>query len=219
VVDERTEEEQIEAVKAWWKRNGTSLLVGIGLAVALVLGWNAWENYQVEQRMAAAARFQELSAALSTPSEEEDRQSASVTYVADQLRSEHGDSVYAVLGSLLEAGYLVEANDAAAATKSLQWALEHAGEAPLPLIIRERLARAQFTAGESEEALSTLEAAGDPGPFMPVYKELEGDIQKAQGDIEAARAAYKAASESTPAGSANPILQYKMADLAISGDA
>lgn len=219
MVDERTEDEQIEALKAWWKRNGTSLLTGLVLAAAIVLGWNAWQQHQTDQRMGAAARFQELYTAINTPNPEEGKQSATVTYAADQLRSEYGDSVYAVLGSLLEAGFLVTGESAEKAVESLTWALEHAGEQPMPLIIRERLARAQFILGEHEKALVTLRQIENPGVFEPIYRELEGDILKDSGDIEGARTAYRAAAEASPADGQGTLLEYKMADLAMAGDA
>lgn len=225
MAEERTEEEQLEALKAWWKRNGTALLLGIGLALAMVFGWQAWERSQVEERMAAAARFQELSAAIEAKADgDEERQSASVSYIADQLRNEHGSSTYAVLGTLLEAGHLVKQGAPAKAVESLQWALDHAGAQPMPLVIRERLARAQFAAGNADEALQTLGAAEDPGVFQGMYKELEGDIHKGQGDIQAAREAYKVAREAYEAEAQSgavatgaEMLRYKMADLAVSG--
>lgn len=219
MVDERTEDEQIEAIKSWWKQNGTSLLTGLALAVALIVGWNAWQQYQSDERMAAATQFQELFAAINTPDSEEGRQQASVTYAADQLRNEYGDSVYAVLGSLLEAGFLVSADAADQAAGSLEWALEHAGEAPMPLIIRERLARAEFIRGNNDKALQILREGEDAGVFEPVYRELEGDILKSTGDMEAARAAYRAAAEATPNNGQGTLLEYKMADLAMAGDA
>ncbi len=40
----RTEEEQVEALKDWWKENGRSLLLGVALALAIVFGWKGWET-------------------------------------------------------------------------------------------------------------------------------------------------------------------------------
>ncbi len=37
----RTEEEQIEAIKRWWKENGVSLLIGAAIAAAGVFAWKA----------------------------------------------------------------------------------------------------------------------------------------------------------------------------------
>ena len=47
----RSEEEQLEVVKRWWKENGTSLIAGAVLAAAGVFGWNAWQTTKrVSQR-------------------------------------------------------------------------------------------------------------------------------------------------------------------------
>jgi len=40
----RTDEEQVEAIKQWWKNNGSSLLIGIGAALAIAFGWQAWQT-------------------------------------------------------------------------------------------------------------------------------------------------------------------------------
>ena len=56
----RSEEEQLEVVKRWWKENGTSLIAGAVLAAAGVFGWNAWQNYQEGKSEAASARYQQL---------------------------------------------------------------------------------------------------------------------------------------------------------------
>ena len=37
----RTEEETVQAIKDWWKKNGSSLLIGVGAALAIVFGWQA----------------------------------------------------------------------------------------------------------------------------------------------------------------------------------
>ncbi|MDX1713508.1 MAG: tetratricopeptide repeat protein, partial [Halomonas venusta] len=56
----RSEEEQLEVIKRWWKENGTSLIAGAVLAAAGVFGWNAWQNYQEGQAEAASVRYQQL---------------------------------------------------------------------------------------------------------------------------------------------------------------
>ena len=60
MVELRSEEEQLDAVKRWWKENGMSLIAGAVLAAAGVFGWNAWQNYQQGQAEAASMRYQQL---------------------------------------------------------------------------------------------------------------------------------------------------------------
>ena len=40
----RSEEEQLDAIKRWWKSNGTSLIIGVVVAAAGVFAWKAWQN-------------------------------------------------------------------------------------------------------------------------------------------------------------------------------
>ena len=49
-----TEEQQIEAIKKWWQTNGNSVLIGIALAIAAVLGYQTWnQNKQANSEAAA----------------------------------------------------------------------------------------------------------------------------------------------------------------------
>ena len=92
----RTEEEQVQAIKDWWKNNGSSLLIGIGAALAIVFGWQAWQNHQAQQRAEAANQFANLLNAFSSADEES---ADTVGFVAETLRDEHGDSAYAIYGN------------------------------------------------------------------------------------------------------------------------
>ena len=56
----RSEEEQLDAIKRWWKSNGTSLIIGVVVAAAGVFAWKAWQNYQDSQAEAASAQYQQL---------------------------------------------------------------------------------------------------------------------------------------------------------------
>ncbi|KKM16533.1 hypothetical protein LCGC14_1684920, partial [marine sediment metagenome] len=123
----RTEEEQVEAIKNWWKRNGSALLIGIGAALAIVFGWQAWENHQEQQRAEAASQFATLLNAFTNQADETSGET--VAFVAKTLREDYTDSAYAIYGNLILARQqLVEENDAEAAIDSLQWALEKAGD-------------------------------------------------------------------------------------------
>ena len=56
----KTEEEQVEALKSWWKDNGKSLILTIAVALGGVLSWNAYQDHQVGEAEAASVYFQEL---------------------------------------------------------------------------------------------------------------------------------------------------------------
>jgi predicted negative regulator of RcsB-dependent stress response len=214
----RTEEEQIQAIKDWWKRNGSSLLIGIGAALAIVFGWQAWQNYQAQQRTEAANQFANLLNAFSNQADETSGET--VAFVAKTLREDYTDSAYAVYGNLILARQQMMAeNNPQEAIDSLNWALEKSAEhEALALVVRNRLARAQFSAGQYDEALATIDAAGSADAFDAIYSELRGDILLAQGDREGARKAYLAAREQSQQGRSG-VLELKLADLGVGEDA
>jgi len=214
----RTEEEQLQAIKEWWKKNGSSLLIGIGAALAIIFGWQAWQNHEAQQRAEAANQFANL---LNAAADEAD--SETLAFVAQTLRDDYSDSAYAIYGNLMLARQqMITDKDPEAAIDSLQWALDKAGDhQALGLVIRNRLARAQFAAGQHEQALATLNAAGQAGQlgaFAAIYSELRGDVLLAQGDREGALDAYLSARDQNQQGG-NSILELKLSDLGVGGGA
>lgn len=213
----RTEEEQVQAIKDWWKKNGSSLLIGIGAALAIVFGWQAWQNNQAQQRTEAANQFANLLSAFSDQADETGGET--VAFVAKTLREDYADSAYAVYGSLILARQQLMDNDAEAAVDALKWALDKSGDQEaLSLVVRSRLARAQVDAGQYDEALATIEAAGSADAFNAIFSELRGDILLAQGDKEGAREAYLAARDQGQQGRSG-ILELKLSDLGVGEDA
>lgn len=213
----RTEEEQVQAIKDWWKKNGSSLLIGIGAALAIVFGWQAWQNHEAQQRTEAANQFANLLNAFSDQADETSGET--VAFVAQTLRDDYTDSAYAVYGNLLLARQQLMDGESAAAVESLEWALEKSGEQQaLTLVVRSRLARAQFDAGQFDEALATIDEAADADSFNAIFSELRGDILLAQGDRDGARDAYLAAREQSQQGRSG-ILELKLSDLGVGEDA
>ncbi len=213
----RTEEEQVQAIKDWWKKNGSSLLIGIGAALAIVFGWQAWQNHEAQQRTEAANQFANLLNAFSDQADETSGET--VAFVAQTLRDDYTDSAYAVYGNLLLARQQLMDGESESAVESLKWALEKSGEQQaLTLVVRSRLARAQFDAGQYNEALATIDEAADADSFNAIFSELRGDILLAQGDRDGARDAYLAAREQSQQGRSG-ILELKLSDLGVGEDA
>ncbi|AHI27985.1 YfgM family protein [Marinobacter similis] len=213
----RTEEEQVQAIKDWWKKNGSSLLIGIGAALAIVFGWQAWQNHEAQQRTEAANQFANLLNAFSDQADETSGET--VAFVAQTLRDDYTDSAYAVYGNLLLARQQLMDGESEAAVESLEWALEKSSEQQaLTLVVRSRLARAQFDAGQYDEALATIDEAADADSFNAIFSELRGDILLAQGDRDGAREAYLAAREQSQQGRSG-ILELKLSDLGVGEDA
>lgn len=216
-----TEDEQVQAIKDWWKRNGSSLLIGIGAALAIVFGWQAWQNYQHQERTEAANQFATLLGAFGN--EADDTSGETVAFVAKTLREDYTDSAYAVYGNLVLARQqLVEDSNAEAAIDSLQWALDKSDEyKAIALVVRNRLARAQFSAERYDDALATIDGAGsqdNADAFAAMFSELRGDILLAQGDKTGARDAYLAAREQGQQGRSG-ILELKLSDLGVGEEA
>jgi len=210
----RTDEETIEAIKGWWKQNGTSLLIGVVAALAIVFGWQAWQQQQVDYRTEAASQFASLINAYTDASEE--NRAETVEFVANNLREEYSDSAYAVYGSLILARQqMMDQGDTEAAISTLEWANSKADQGkPLALIIRGRLARAQFDIADYDAALKTIDGASGAESFEAIFSELRGDILLAQGNADGAREAYKKAREKSDA-ERSGILELKLADLGV----
>lgn len=206
------DDEQVEALKRWWKDNWHSLVTGLAIALLIVAGWQYWENKQAADRAAARQGFDTIINALSNP--DPDERLSTMEYTLDDLKDNYSSSVYSVFAAMVAANIYMDEGKPVQATDQLRWALEQAGDEPLPRVIRLRLARAQHASGEHETALQTLGELSDAGRFQPLYRELEGDIHLAVGHDAEAREAYRQARDAMDEGVNDRLLELKLADLA-----
>ncbi len=211
----KTEEEQIIALKRWWKDNGNSLLIGIGLALAVVFGWKAYQQNVENNKNAASVLYQQLlEVAVGSPASEESE--SSIEFIATKLKSEFNSSEYAAYAALFLAKSAVGKGDLSAAATELRWILDNFETSPLTYIVKGRLARVLDAQGSKDEALALLDVAG-VGSHAAMYLEIKGDILNRAGEVDAAKAAYleayKAMKES---GVQRPLLTLKMAELGLS---
>ncbi len=216
----RTEEEQVEALKKWWQENGKSVLIGIGLALALIYGWKAWQGHQRQVSETVSTIYFDLVDAVQVAQENsEQANQATINHLVDKLKAEHADSIYALYASLLAAKQAVAKNDLDAAEKQLQWVVDRSEAASsLHIIARLRLARVIYAQGNTEQALALTESI-QAGAYTAVYQEFLGDLYLNQGRIEEARSAYRSAlAETEKVGTNNPLLTIKLNDLAQDGE-
>jgi predicted negative regulator of RcsB-dependent stress response len=188
------EQEQIDALKQFWKQYGGFILALIIASVATVAGVQGWKYYKRAKAEDASALFMKL--------EEASRKNdvGEVRKLGGEMVDKYGATPYGPMAALLMARTNHDAGDPAAAAKQLQWAIDHAGEEETAALASLRLAAIRLDEKKYDEALKLLDAKhGDA--LMPLYADLRGDILVAQGKPAEARTAYKTALEKSAAGS------------------
>ncbi|MFV9614680.1 MAG: YfgM family protein [Gammaproteobacteria bacterium] len=179
-----TEEQQVEALKKWWKENGTSLIVGLFVGVSALFGW----RYYVEQNNIHALQASDLYMQV--------MQSAALQRVDDKtidinnkLINEYSDTPYAALSSLALAKVEYEKDNVDVAVAQLELAIKHASDDQIKQISSLRLVQLYIEQKQYNEAEVLLNK-----PHHAAYdaqvEELKGDLYNAKGDLPQARTAY-----------------------------
>lgn len=179
------EQEQIAALRGWWKQYG-GWAIGVLVVVSLAcLGWYGWQSYQKSQNAEASRIFLVLQQA----SAQQD--TSRVKQAAGELVNQYPRSQFSSLGALLAATTLQAAGDAKSAEAQLNWVADNGKEA-LRGVARLRLAGMQMDQNDFDGALKTLSETPPPG-FAARYDSARGDVYAAQGKATEARASYDAA--------------------------
>ncbi len=217
-----TEEEQLEALKRWWKENGRSIIMGLVLALVAVFGWRAWQSYQYARGEATSGLYNQLVEAVQVSNNKADDESlATVGHLAGRLKTEFDSSIYARYAALLLARQAVENDELELAQQELQWVLDRTDpKDSLRTIVELRMARlflAKGGEGDARKALTLLEA-GDDSAYKASREEVRGDLYLKLGQLDEARQAYtNALTEVGRMGANKPLLQMKLDDLAEGG--
>lgn len=178
-----TEEEQVKAIKDWWKENGRSVIAGVVIGVAGLVGWKGWNAYQEQQSLAASDRYQAMRASIMAQNLE------AVVQQASELRDNYASTPYASLGALLLAKAKAEQGNDAAVVENLQWVIDNGKQATLQTIAKLRLARVYIAQNELDKAQKLLDQPY-PQAYQSLQAEVRGDLLVGRGDITAAKVAY-----------------------------
>ena len=184
-----TEEQQVEALKAWWNENGRAVITGVVLGGTLIGGWTLWQGRVESQAIAASDGFSQTIEAISASDTD------TAAKLADELQDDQPDSLYSSYANLAAARADIENDNLSSAADRLKWVSKNAPQDDVQLIAKVRLARVQGALGDATAGLSSLPAKF-PDAFVGLVEEARGDLLFQNGDADAARKAYEAAQES-----------------------
>lgn len=202
-----TEEEQVEALKKWWKENGSAIIIGIVIGLGAVVGVRYWFNYQEERAVNASDVFSRFGDAVARKDNDNTQK------LASDLREKYKGTSYAALAAMQMAKQNVEANKLAEAEANLRWALDNPGHESVALVARQRLAVVLVAEDKLDAALALLDQAKDK-TFEPRFALVRGDILRKQGKFEKAREAYQLAlTDTTLSGKQREFIEMKLEDL------
>ncbi|GAK85619.1 Mlr7403 protein [Vibrio ponticus] len=182
-----TEEQQVEAIKDWWKENGKAVIFGAVIGLGGLFGWRYYQDSTIAAQEAASESYTKTIEQLAATGADAEAQ-------VQSFIDANGETEYAVLAALQLAKVQVEANQLDAAIEQLQWASTASKDQALQAVINYRLARLQSEQGKFDAAVAQLDKITDEG-WAGRVDELKGDILLRKGDAEGAYAAYTEAQQ------------------------
>jgi predicted negative regulator of RcsB-dependent stress response len=200
------EQEQIDALKAFWNRYGNLITWTATLILAAFAAYNGWNAYQRSLALQASTLYAEVEDAARSGNADRaaqvfgDMKARKPMFVPEGL---YAPPAYTQQAALLTAKVQSEKGQTANAIATLQWVAEH-GNPENAAVAHLRWAGVLADQKKYDEALQQL-AAVKPESFAAVVSDRRGDILLAQGKREEARTAYRAAWSAMPA-----TLQYRM---------
>lgn len=201
------EHEQGELVQKWLRENAFTILIGIGLGLVLIFGWQQWRAHRARKDLDAATQFE----VLTTDADKKDYDA--VKQIAAKLKSDYAETPYAVFAAMREAEFAVDRADLPGAQSALEWAYQHAGIDALKALAGIRLARVELGESKAQAALDLLGKL-PASAYDAQIDELKGDALVALKRTDDARTAYlDALANLDPNAPTRNFVQMKLDDL------
>ncbi len=182
-----TEEQQLEAIKNWWKQNANMIIGGVAIGISAIFGWQYYQDQTIVSQSNASVIYQQVmnsSQNIDSLSEQQGR--------VNQLQADYADTPYAGLAALLLAKQHMAAAEFEKAQQQLEWVAANATQDEIQYLAQIRLAKLFFSVQQLDQALDILKKDFPPA-FQSMAFELKGDVLLSQGNKPAAQQAYQQA--------------------------
>lgn len=177
------EQEQLEAIKAFWERWGNLITWALIAVLGAYAAWNGWNYWQGRQGALASALYGEIER--SAEAGEVDRLERALADMKDR----YGSTTYAGYGALLAAKAFHDQDKPEQARAALAWVADKGPNDGMRAVARLRLASLQLGDKAYDDALKTL-SASFPLAFVPLAADLRGDVLMQQGKRSEAAAEF-----------------------------
>ncbi|MCZ4064017.1 tetratricopeptide repeat protein [Oxalobacter aliiformigenes] len=206
------EQEQLESLKAWWKKHGNWITWVLIAVLGCYAVYAYWGYYQRKQTAQASQLYYEMQNAVMSDDNER------ALRVAKDTQEKFGRTAYAPMVTLVAAKMAYEENKIDVAKTQLQWVVDNAKQDGYKAIARLRLAGILLDEKAYDEGLKLL-SAGFPEPFVGLAEDRKGDFLVAQNKLDDARTAYWTALEKTsPDDPGRQLIQLKLEEIGIPPD-
>jgi predicted negative regulator of RcsB-dependent stress response len=181
-----SDEEKGEDIKRWWRENGLSVIVGLALGIAVLIGGRYWLSQEQMLSASASDLYQQTKQLIAAG------KAADAEAAVDKLFSTYSSTPYAIFAAFEMANYNVKNGDIETAKPYLNWVIGHGKLEGQIDIARLRLGQLLLGQGDAEKALVVAKQAGTIA-FKSLFNELKGDIYIAENKLSEAANAYRSA--------------------------
>lgn len=198
----KTEEEQVQAIKKWWKDNSVSIIAGVVIGVVILTGYKFWTENKNNQAQQASVIYSQILAS-----------AGDKTKNTEILKADYSGTPYAALAALLLAKDNVNAKEIESAVSQLTWVVNNNNDDAIKHVAQQRLARVYIAINKIESAEELIKGVKVEG-FAAGYNEIRGDINLAKKLPLQAKENYRLALSSLTQGDQHfDIIKMKLDDL------
>lgn len=185
--------EQAERVKQWLRDNGSGIVIGLLLAFGGIFGLRYWQQYQMQEKLDAAAYYniiQQQLPQISADGEGDDTAKVAVEQAAAKLKQAYADNLYATLSSLQLADQHLQQGALESAVAEFDFVINAAAPSYITNIAKLRKARVLIDLEQADAALQLLDTISEPEHYAALVARVRGEAYLGKNETEQALAAF-----------------------------